>query len=51
MKGEIDLDLALINTDVIESMKMNEISKVKSEKMAGTLKTKSTVACRSKNNQ
>ena len=41
----------VINTDMIESMKSNEISKVKSEKRTGALKTKSTETCRSKNNQ
>lgn len=46
-----DLALAVINTNVIEAMKMNKISKVKSEKRAGPLETMSTEKCRMKNNQ
>lgn len=37
----------VINTDMIGSMKSNEISKVKSEKRTEALKTKSRETCRS----
>lgn len=44
-----ELALAVINTDVIKCMKMNEMSKVKSEKRAEALRAKPTESCRRKN--
>lgn len=46
-----DLALAVINTNVIETIKMNKISKIKSETRTGALKTKSTERHRRRNNQ
>lgn len=46
-----DIALAVNNTNVIEAMKMNKISKVKSKKRTGPFETMSTEKCRMKNNQ
>lgn len=45
-----DLTLAVINTNVIKAIKMNKISKVKSEERAGPLETMAKEKCRMKNN-